>query len=58
MANKHPILLVDDESEILFSLRGLLRQEFELHTAASGAEALSRRRSHRSSAGFNGLERS
>src|SRR5262245_35557967 len=39
-ATKHPILLVDDEPEILFSLRGLLRKEFDLHTAASGAEAL------------------
>jgi DNA-binding NtrC family response regulator len=39
-ATKHPILLVDDEPEILFSLRGLLRKEFELHTANSGAEAL------------------
>ena len=37
---KHPVLLVDDESEILFSLRGLLRTEFELHTAESGAEAM------------------
>lgn len=37
---KHPILLVDDESEILFSLRGLLRTEFDVHTAESGAEAL------------------
>src|SRR5438445_537437 len=37
---KHPILLVDDEPEILFSLRGLLRREFELFTAESGAEAL------------------
>jgi response regulator RpfG family c-di-GMP phosphodiesterase len=37
---KHPILLVDDEAEILFSLRGLLRTEFEVHTAESGAEAL------------------
>src|SRR5438067_3758586 len=37
---KHPILLVDDESEILFSVRGLLRTEFELHTAESGAEAM------------------
>ncbi len=37
---KHPILVVDDESEILFSLRGLLRQEFELHTAESGVEAI------------------
>jgi response regulator RpfG family c-di-GMP phosphodiesterase len=39
-AIKHPILLVDDEPEILFSLRGLLRMEFELYTAESGAEAL------------------
>jgi DNA-binding NtrC family response regulator len=39
-ATKHPILLVDDEPEILFSLRGLLRKEFDLHTANSGAEAL------------------
>jgi DNA-binding NtrC family response regulator len=37
---KHPILLVDDEPEILFSLRGLLRKEFELYTAESGQEAL------------------
>ena len=39
-ANKPPILLVDDEPEILFSLRGLLRKEFELYTAESGAQAL------------------
>jgi DNA-binding NtrC family response regulator len=31
---------VDDEPEILFSLRGLLRCEFEVHTATSGAQAL------------------
>jgi DNA-binding NtrC family response regulator len=37
---KHAILLVDDEPEILFSLRGLLRKEFEVHTAESGLEAL------------------
>lgn len=37
---KHPILLVDDEPEILYSLQGLLRREFELFTAQSGAEAL------------------
>ena len=43
---KHPILVVDDEAEILFSLRGLLRQEFELHTAESGAEALEILRRH------------
>jgi DNA-binding NtrC family response regulator len=37
---KHPILLVDDEPEILFSLRGLLRRDFEVHTAESGHEAI------------------
>jgi DNA-binding NtrC family response regulator len=37
---KHSILLVDDEPEILFSLRGLLRKEFEVYTAESGAEAI------------------
>jgi response regulator RpfG family c-di-GMP phosphodiesterase len=37
---KHPILLVDDEPEILYSLQGLLRREFELYTAESGAQAL------------------
>jgi DNA-binding NtrC family response regulator len=46
MASKHPILVVDDEEEILFSLRGLLRQDFELHTAASGVEALDIMRKH------------
>jgi DNA-binding NtrC family response regulator len=43
---KHPILVVDDEEEILFSLRGLLRQEFDLHTARSGAEAIEIMRRH------------
>src|SRR5262249_12065549 len=33
-------LVVDDEEEILTSLRGLLRTEFNLHTAQSGEEAL------------------
>ncbi|WP_220498023.1 response regulator [Rhodopirellula sp. JC639] len=37
---KHSILLVDDEPEILFSIKGLLRREFKLYTAESGAEAL------------------
>jgi DNA-binding NtrC family response regulator len=46
MATKHPILLVDDEPEILFSLHGLLRRDFELHTAQSGAEALEVLRRH------------
>src|SRR5712692_3510672 len=38
--SKHPILVVDDEPEILFSLRGLLRREFEVSTAGSGQEAM------------------
>jgi response regulator RpfG family c-di-GMP phosphodiesterase len=33
-------LLVDDEPDILFSLTGLLRREFELFTAESGRAAL------------------
>src|SRR5262245_32110295 len=43
---RHAVLLVDDEPEILFSLRGLLRKEFELYTAESGAEALTILRRH------------
>jgi DNA-binding NtrC family response regulator len=38
--SKHSVLLVDDEPDVLYSLKGLLRREFELHTAESGAEAL------------------
>ena len=45
-ATKHPILLVDDEPEILFSLRGLLRHDFEVYTAQGGAEALTILRQH------------
>lgn len=37
---KHSILVVDDEPEVLRSLRGLLRMEFNVFTAESGAEAL------------------
>ena len=37
---RHPILIVDDEPEILYSLRGLLRKEFDVHTATSGYEGL------------------
>jgi DNA-binding NtrC family response regulator len=37
---KHSILLVDDEPEILYSLKGLLRREFDLHTAENAQEAL------------------
>jgi DNA-binding NtrC family response regulator len=46
MKTRHPILLVDDEPEILFSLRGLLRHDFEVHTASGGAEALALLRQH------------
>jgi DNA-binding NtrC family response regulator len=35
-----PILIVDDEPEILYSLRGLLRKEFDVHTATSAYEGL------------------
>ena len=38
--DKHPILLVDDEPDMLFSLEGLLRRDFQVHTASSAAEAL------------------
>lgn len=37
---KHPILVVDDEPEILFSLRALLHREFEVHTAEGGKQAI------------------
>jgi DNA-binding NtrC family response regulator len=42
MADQHkrPILVVDDEPEMLHSLRGLLRMEFEVYTAQNGFEAL------------------
>ncbi len=39
-STKHSILVVDDEPEILYSLRGLLRMEFAVHTAESGREAI------------------
>src|SRR4051794_37375329 len=37
---KRPILVVDDEPEMLFSVRNLLRREFDVHTAGSGAEGI------------------
>jgi len=43
---KHPILVVDDEAEILFSLKSLLRHEFEVHTAEGGKQALDIMRRH------------
>jgi response regulator RpfG family c-di-GMP phosphodiesterase len=45
-ANKPPILLVDDEPEMLYSLKELLRREFELYTAERGREALEIVRQH------------
>ena len=40
MTAKRPIWGVDDEPEMLFSLRNLLRPEFEVFTAGSGAEGM------------------
>jgi DNA-binding NtrC family response regulator len=34
------LLVVDDEGEILYSLRSLLRKEYDFHAAQSGYEAL------------------
>jgi response regulator RpfG family c-di-GMP phosphodiesterase len=39
-SNQPAVLVVDDEGEILYSLRGLLRKDYEFHTAQSGYEAL------------------
>ncbi|MEO2017306.1 MAG: response regulator [Fuerstiella sp.] len=44
--SKHPILIVDDEPDVLFSLKGLLRHDFELYTAESGEQALEILRQH------------
>lgn len=46
MDAKPPILIVDDEPDVLFSLKGLLRHDFQLHTAESGDEALEILRQH------------
>jgi DNA-binding NtrC family response regulator len=43
---KPPILVVDDEPDILFSLKALLRRDFEVYTAESGAQALEVLRQH------------
>lgn len=37
---KRPILVVDDEPEMLYSLRELLRLQFDVYTAGSGAEGI------------------
>ena len=43
---KYSVLIVDDEPDVLFSLKGLLRRDFDLHTAESGEEALEILRQH------------
>ncbi|MDA1231641.1 MAG: response regulator [Planctomycetota bacterium] len=43
---KHSILIVDDEPDMLFSLKGLLRRDFNLFTAESGQQALQILREH------------
>ncbi|MEQ9409541.1 MAG: response regulator [Fuerstiella sp.] len=43
---RHPVLIVDDEPDVLFSLKGLLRHDFELYTAESGEQALEILRQH------------
>jgi len=37
---RRPVLVIDDEPEMLFSLRNLLRPEFEVYTAKSGEEGM------------------
>ena len=39
-ATKRPVLVVDDEPEMLYSLKNLLRREFEVYTARSGEEGI------------------
>lgn len=40
LRKKRPILVVDDEPEMLYSLKNLLRREFEVFTASSGEEGM------------------
>jgi len=40
VTSKRPILVVDDEPEMLYSLKNLLRREFEVYTAKSGEEGM------------------
>jgi response regulator RpfG family c-di-GMP phosphodiesterase len=43
---KPPVLLVDDEPDMLLTLKELLRREFDLYTAESGRQALEILRQH------------
>jgi DNA-binding NtrC family response regulator len=45
-SRKHPILVVDDEPDILLSLRALLRRDFDVHTAEDGSQALEEMHRH------------
>jgi response regulator RpfG family c-di-GMP phosphodiesterase len=45
-AEKYSVLVVDDEPDMLFSLRGLLRRDFEVFTAGGGREAIEVLREH------------
>jgi len=45
-SSKHPILVVDDEPDILLSLRALLRRDFDVHTAEDGSQALEEMHRH------------
>jgi DNA-binding NtrC family response regulator len=45
-SSKHPVMVVDDEPDILFSLELLLRREFAVSTAPGGAQALEVLREH------------
>src|SRR6476620_8382251 len=45
-AEKYSVLVVDDEPDMLFSLRGLLRRDFEVFTAGGGGEAIEVLREH------------
>lgn len=44
--HKPALLIVDDEPDVLLSLVGLLRRDFQVHTAESGAKALEIMREH------------
>lgn len=42
MADRHPLLIVDDEEDVLLSLRSLFRRRYEVFTATRAREALER----------------
>lgn len=46
MTKSHAVLIVDDEPDVLFSLTGLLRRDFQVYTATSGQDALEIMRQH------------